>query len=102
MLESKASNKSLRINNGEVEGTGGQGTWAQFYVHVRRPGVVALQNVGNPSHWLAIRDDKLIGTVSIVISMVRYTVHMYCVLHAWVSYSRFSIILTSPASSNHD
>ena len=64
MLESKASNKSLRINNGEVEGKGAKGTWAQFYVHVRRPGVVALQNVNNTDHWLAARDNKLV-TVSI-------------------------------------
>ena len=27
---------------------------AQFIVHVRSSGVVALQNVGNPSRWLAI------------------------------------------------
>ena len=67
VLESKASNKSLRINNGEVEGRGGQGTWAQFYVHVRRPGVVALQNVNNTSQWVAIHNHKLIGTVSVLI-----------------------------------
>ena len=68
MLESKASNKSLRINNGEVEGTGGRGTWAQFYVHLRRPGVVALQNVSNSDHWLAIRDNQLV-TVSVCMEL---------------------------------
>ena len=37
---------------------------AQFTVHVRRPGVIALQNVHDSNKWLAILDGKLIGTVS--------------------------------------
>ena len=37
---------------------------AQFTVHVRRPGVIALQNVHDSNRWLAILDGKLIGTVS--------------------------------------
>ena len=65
MLESKASNKTLRINNGDVEGRGGRGRLAQFYVHMRRPGVVALQNVNNTNNWLAIHNHQLIGTVSL-------------------------------------
>ena len=27
---------------------------ARFIAHVRHPGVVALQNVGNSSHWLCV------------------------------------------------
>ena len=39
----------MRINKANiVEGRGGQGELAQFRVHVRRPGVVALQNVHTP------------------------------------------------------
>lgn len=37
---------------------------AQFTVHVRRPGVIALQNVSDPTRWLAIYQGKTIGTVS--------------------------------------
>jgi acyl CoA:acetate/3-ketoacid CoA transferase alpha subunit len=68
VLESKATNKTLRINSGSVEGIsgiGGRGKLAQFVVHVRRPSVVALQSVSNEKHWLGIIDDRLIGTVSI-------------------------------------
>ena len=37
----------MRINEANiVEGCGGQGESARFRVHVRHPGVVALQNVG--------------------------------------------------------
>lgn len=37
---------------------------AQWKVHVRRPGVIALQNMHTSQHWLAIRDGKTIGNVS--------------------------------------
>ena len=51
ILESRASGKSLRINEANiVEGYGGQGELAQFRVHVRRPGVAALQNVHTPTN----------------------------------------------------
>ena len=36
---------------------------AQWKVHVRRPGVIALQNIHTSEHWLAIRDGKTIGNV---------------------------------------
>ena len=32
---------------------------ARFIVHVRRPGVVVLQNKQEPQHYLAIRDGNL-------------------------------------------
>ena len=71
ILQSKASKKSLRINDGDVEGNGGRGELAQFRVHVKRPGVVALQNVHESYNWLAIFQEQTIGTV-------RYTVtHSY-------------------------
>ena len=38
-------------------------TAAQWKVHVRRPGVIALQNVHTSENWLAIRDGKTIGNV---------------------------------------
>ncbi len=64
-LQSRASGKSLRItHDGEVQGTGGHGAFAQFKVHVRRPGVVALQNMHNEDHWLAVFQGKTVGTVS--------------------------------------
>ena len=63
-LQSNASGKSLRINqSGDIEGVGGRGELAQFRVHVRRPGVVALQNVRTAEYWLAIYQGKTIGTV---------------------------------------
>lgn len=66
MLECQATGQSLHINNGDVEGTGGRDKKsAQFTVHVRRPAVVALQNVSNNDYWLGIMDDRLIGTVSV-------------------------------------
>ena len=66
VLESCASGKSLRINEGgDVQGTGGRGQFAQFRVHVRRPGVVALQNVHDPNNWLAIFQGQTVGTVRI-------------------------------------
>ena len=37
---------------------------AQFVVHVRRPGVIALQNVADKNRWLAICEGKTTGTVS--------------------------------------
>ncbi len=65
ILQSSASNKSLRIHEGgALDGKGGRGALAQFKVHVRRPGVVALQSVHNPNNWLAINQGKTIGTVS--------------------------------------
>ena len=67
ILGSHASGKSLRINEANiVEGHGGRGEFAQFRVHVRRPGVVALQNVRNPNNWLAIFQGQTIGTVRAV------------------------------------
>ena len=63
MFESNASNKSLRIRDGVVEGTGGRGLLAQFTVHVRRPGVVTLQNVKNPDQYLAIYEGSTNGVV---------------------------------------
>ncbi len=63
ILQSKVSGKSLRINNGDVDGLGARGTLAQFRVHVRHPGVVALQNVHEPYNWLAIFQETTIGTV---------------------------------------
>ena len=80
VLESQATQKSLRISNGDVEGIGGRGKLAQFIVHVRRPSVVALQNAGNTDHWLGMVDDKLIGTV---------------ILYQWV-------VLVSPAPQEDD
>ena len=49
---------------GVVQGVGGRGVTSQFKVHVRRPGVVALQSVHKPKHWLAIYQGTTIGTVS--------------------------------------
>lgn len=50
-----ASGRDLRINlNGAVDGLGGGKKLAQFTVHVRRPGVVALQNVAVVQNWLCI------------------------------------------------
>ena len=63
VLESTATNKTLRIRDGVVEGTGGRGQLAQFTVHVRRPGVVALQNIKNPDQYLAIYEGATIGNV---------------------------------------
>ena len=40
---------------------------AQWKVHVRRPGVIALQNQHTPAHWLAIRDGATIGYVCFMI-----------------------------------
>ena len=37
---------------------------AQFIVHIRRPGVIALQNVANTDCWLSILEGKTLGTVS--------------------------------------
>ena len=39
---------------------------AQFIVHVRGPGVVALQNVKNPNLWLRIKDSKLQSKVTML------------------------------------
>ncbi len=65
ILRSYASNKHLVINTaGGVQGNGGRGVTTQFKVHVRRPGVVALQSVHKPVYWLAIHQGNTIGTVS--------------------------------------
>ncbi len=64
ILKSCASGKTLRIlADGTVNGQGGHGQLAQFKVHVRRPGVVSLQNVQSPDYWLAIFQGNTIGTV---------------------------------------
>ncbi len=64
ILQSRASEKSLRVSqDGEVQGTGAHGPFAQFRVHVKRPGVVSLQNVKNPDYWLAVFQGKTVGTV---------------------------------------
>lgn len=60
-LTSRASGKSLRIVEKEVNGLGGEGDQASFYVHVRRGDVVALQNVKDPQSWLRIKDSKMEG-----------------------------------------
>ncbi|XP_064387079.1 uncharacterized protein LOC135335495 isoform X2 [Halichondria panicea] len=63
ILQSRASEKSLRVSqDGEVQGTGAHGPFAQFRVHVKRPGVVSLQNVKNPDYWLAVFQGKTVGT----------------------------------------
>ena len=36
---------------------------AKFRVHVRRPTVVALQNVHNPDWWLAVYEGRTTGVV---------------------------------------
>ena len=72
ILQSCASGKSVRINmTGQVEGVGGNGYHAQFRVHVRRPGVVALQNVHNSQNWIAIHQGRTIGTVREIASIFR-------------------------------
>ena len=73
ILQSKASKKSLRINNGDVEGNGGRGELAQFRVHVKRPGVVSLQNVHESYNWLAIFQEQTIGTVRYKAHTVTHT-----------------------------
>ena len=42
---------------------------ALYTVHNRGPGIVALQNVQNPNHWITIKNGQTIGTVSDVIMM---------------------------------
>jgi hypothetical protein len=63
-LTSRASGKSLRIVEKQVNGLGGKGKKASFFVHVRRSDVIALQNVKDPQAWLRIRDSRLEGNVS--------------------------------------
>ena len=64
ILEFYASSRSLRISEtGDIQGTGGRGLFAQIRVHVRCPGVVALQNVHTSENWLAIILGKTVGTV---------------------------------------
>lgn len=60
---SEAGGKTLRVlqDSGEADGRGGEGTWAQFRVHVRGPQRVALQNVNVPSYWLRIKDNDFNG-----------------------------------------
>ena len=42
---------------------------ALYTVHSRGQGIVALQNVQNPNHWIAIKNGQTVGTVSDVIMM---------------------------------
>lgn len=59
---SASSGKTLRVKeNGTVEGRGGEGTMAQFKVHVLRHQRVALQNLKHPRYWLRIKDNDLNG-----------------------------------------
>lgn len=60
-LTSRSSSKSLRIVDGQVNGLGGKGKKASFFVHVRRSDVIALQNVKDPQSWLRIKNDQLEG-----------------------------------------
>jgi hypothetical protein len=64
ILESKASGKMLRSLHGKAEGIGGRGPHAQWMVHVRRAGVIALQNQHTTTNWLAIKDGQTIGNAS--------------------------------------
>merc|ERR1711974_324836 len=48
--------------NGQVDGRGGKGRWAQFIVHTLPSGHVRLQNVGNPAHHLRnLKNDTVDG-----------------------------------------
>ena len=47
-------------------------TAAQYTVHNRGEGIVALQNVQIPNHWIAIKNGQTVGTVSDVIMMSFY------------------------------
>ena len=44
-------------------------TTALFTVHSRGQGIVALQNVQIPNHWIAIKNGQTVGTVSDVMIM---------------------------------
>ena len=44
-------------------------TVAQYTVHNRGEGIVALQNVQIPNNWIAISNGQTVGTVSDVIMM---------------------------------
>ena len=66
ILESCASGKSLIMRISDVQDTGGRSQFTQFRVHVRHPGVVALQNFHTPENWLAIFQGKTVGTVCTV------------------------------------
>ena len=44
-------------------------TTALYTVHSRGQGIVALQNVQKPNHWIAIKNGQTVGTVSDVIMM---------------------------------
>ena len=46
---------------------------AQFFVHGRRSGVVALQNAMFPDKWLCLRD----GKVTVVNTLLLYCVYIY-------------------------
>lgn len=82
ILQSRASGKTLRSFHGTAQGVGGFGVHgmgfnaqrksngefpcispAQWKVHVRRTGVIALQNIHTSEHWLAIHNGKTIGNV---------------------------------------
>ena len=56
---------------GQVDALGADGYFAQLRVHVRRPGVVALQSVYNSQNWIAIHQGRTIGTVREVASIYR-------------------------------
>ena len=94
VLESTATNKSLRIRDGIVEGTGGRGQLAQFTVHVRRPGVIALQNVKNPDLYLAIYEGTTNGNVCSIdfeqqnIELILSNVTCTCM---WGNFCRFKV-----------
>lgn len=52
---------------------------AQWKVHVRRPGVIALQNVHTSDNWLAIRDGNTVGNVcKILYCSVICSPGLYC------------------------
>lgn len=61
-FQSFITSKNLRVYDGEVQGTGDNSPFARFTVHVRQPGVVALQSEQNPLDWLAIYEGRTIGT----------------------------------------
>ena len=47
---------------------------AQYTVHNRGEGIVALQNVQIPNNWIAIKNGQTVGTVSDVIMMSCYII----------------------------
>jgi hypothetical protein len=64
MLWSCATERYVRVYNGEVQGTGDPGPFGSFRVHVVGPGVVKLQvfnNEPNSLDWLSIYQGNAIG-----------------------------------------